>query len=62
LNVIEPSVVDTPKPAILQTAITQVGPAVRAVQTQETSPSAFIPKKHQLLSENPNGKWWATFG
>src|SRR5262249_55474165 len=50
--VVEPAVVETAQPAVLQSAIAQISPAVRAVQAEESRPPVLGAKKDESLAHH----------
>ena len=51
-NIVQPSVVEAAKTAILESPVTQIGSAVRTMQTQQSHPSTIIAEQHQLFAKN----------
>jgi hypothetical protein len=49
MNVVEPTVVKTPEPAVFDPAVAQVGPSVRAVNSQKPGPSLVVPEQDQIF-------------
>ena len=61
-NIVEPTMVETTQPAVLDAAITQVRATMGAMQTEQANPSLIVAKQSQLLAENPHRQRRATWG
>ncbi len=53
-NIVEPTMVETTQPAVFDAAITQIGAAMGAMQTEQANPALIVAKQRQVLAENPH--------
>src|SRR5262249_20258893 len=54
MNVVNPAVIQTTNAAIFNSPQSQIGPAMRAVQTEQTQPAVVIAKENQFLPHDFN--------
>jgi hypothetical protein len=54
MNVIEPTVIKTTESAAFNSAVAQIGAAMRTVQRQQTGPAPIVAKKHEILAQDPH--------
>jgi hypothetical protein len=50
INVIEPTVIKTTESTVLDSAVAQIGPAMRTMQPQQTGSAPIVAKKDEILA------------
>src|SRR5918993_689064 len=51
-NIIEPTMINAPEPTVFHAAITQIGSAMRTMQSQQPRMTLIVTKQHQVFTEN----------
>jgi hypothetical protein len=54
VDVIKPAMIETAESAVFDSAVTQIGPAMRTMQPQQTRAASIVAKKDQILAQDPH--------